>query len=381
MSTNSIKACILAVDDTPENLQLLMKILTQHGYDVRIAPDGTLALAFVQTTIPDLILLDVKMPEIDGYEVCRQLKANRQTAEIPVIFLSALQDVAEKIKGLSVGAVDYITKPFQPEEVLARIDLHLTLKRLRDELYQKNIELEHTNKDLQEFASIVSHDLKAPLRGIHNLLNWFVTDYAEALGEQGKEMVELLSEQVMSMHHLIDSILKYSKAGRFHAQKEPLELNMLINEILQILSPPEHIHVIIENELPCIIGSQTGFYQIFQNLLSNAINYMDKAEGEIRIRCVDADTTWKFSVADNGPGIEAQHFEKIFRPFQSVATRPSPESSGIGLAIVKKLVEASGGDIWLESVVGQGSTFSFSLPKILPVPSSAGFANKKEARS
>ncbi|UCC21888.1 MAG: PAS domain S-box protein [Planctomycetota bacterium] len=218
-------------------------------------------------------------------------------------------------------------------------------------------------QELKDFAYIVSHDLKAPLRGIKTLADWISTDYADKLDEQGKEQMDLLLKRVERMHNLIDGVLQYSRVGRVTEEKVQVDLNELIPNVIDMVAAPENIEITVEDKLPVIECEQTRIMQVFENLLSNAVKYMDKPKGLIKIGCVQEDGFWKFSVADNGPGIEEQHFEKIFRIFQTLSSRDEFESTGIGLTVIKKIVELYGGKIWLESKVGEGSTFFFTLPK------------------
>jgi len=227
-------------------------------------------------------------------------------------------------------------------------------------------QLEKTNQELKDFAYVVSHDLKAPLRGINTLVKWISSDYGEKFDEEGEEQMRLLSSRVDRMHNLIDGILQYSRVGRVKEEKTQVNLNELIPSIIDTLAPPENITITIEDELPMIECEKTRIIQVFQNLLSNAIKFMDKPQGQIRIGCVEEgphSAAWKFSVADNGPGIEERYFEKIFQMFQTLRPRDEFESTGVGLTVVKKIVETHGGRIWVESKVGEGSTFIFTLPK------------------
>jgi PAS domain S-box-containing protein len=218
-------------------------------------------------------------------------------------------------------------------------------------------------QELKDFAYIVSHDLKAPLRGIKTLADWISSDYADKLDEQGKEQMDLLLKRVERMHNLIDGVLQYSRVGRITEEKVQVDLNELIPNVIDMVAAPENITITVENELPAIECEQTRIMQVFENLLSNAVKYMDKPEGRIKIGCIEEDGFWKFSVADNGPGIEEQHFEKIFRIFQTLSSRDEFESTGVGLTVIKKIVELYGGKVWVESKVGEGSTFFFTLPK------------------
>jgi len=230
----------------------------------------------------------------------------------------------------------------------------------QDELIKK---VDNINKELNEFASIVSHDLKAPLRGIKTLANWILADCADNLGEQANEQIKLLLDRVERMYNLIEGALRYSRLGQTQGTRTQVNLNDFVPEIINMVVPPENIKVTIENELPVIEAEETQIMQVFQNLLSNAIKYMDKPQGWIKVGCVEEDGFWKFSVADNGPGIEEKYFERIFKIFQALPTSPKFEGTGVGLTIAKKIVELYNGKIWVESKVGEGSTFFFTLPK------------------
>ncbi|MGO8756199.1 MAG: sensor histidine kinase, partial [Gallionellaceae bacterium] len=229
-------------------------------------------------------------------------------------------------------------------------------------------ELESANEELKNFAYVVSHDLKAPLRAIGSLADWLSTDYADKFDDEGKEHMRLLISRVRRMDGLIDGILLYSRVGRVKETIVAVDLNQLVREVIDLLAPPANITVTIENPLPTIMAEPTRIQQVFQNLLSNAVKYMDKAKGDIGIACSAEGKQWKFSVADNGPGIKQQHFEKIFQLFQTLAPRDRVESTGVGLALVKKIVEMYGGHVWVESIVGEGSTFFFTLPRTSVTP-------------
>ncbi len=237
----------------------------------------------------------------------------------------------------------------------------------REQAQQKQAELletvDNVNKELKDFASIVSHDLKAPLRGINTLATWIVDDSSDNLGEQSNEQMNLLLDRVERMYKLIDGVLQYSKAG--HTEERPLrvDLDKFIPEAIDMLAAPENISITIENKMPVIDCEETHLMQLFQNLVSNAIKYMDKPQGWIKVDCIEQDGFWRFSVMDNGPGIEEKHFERIFTMFQALSVTEEFEGTGVGLTVAKKIVELHGGDIWVEAEVGKGSTFFFTLPK------------------
>ncbi|ARP81882.1 PAS domain-containing sensor histidine kinase [Bordetella genomosp. 8] len=223
-------------------------------------------------------------------------------------------------------------------------------------------EVTSANEELTNFAYIVSHDLKAPLRGISSLANWLVEDYADRLDDEGREHLRLLVGRVHRMSGLIDGILEYSRIGRIKEARVSVDLDVLVREIVDLLAPPPHIEVRVEDPLPVVHADRTRMQQLFQNLLSNAIKYMDKPEGVVRISCEPAGERWRFAVADNGPGIEERHHERIFQLFQTLAPRDRIESTGVGLTLVKKIVEMYGSEIYVQSVLGAGTTFSFTLP-------------------
>ncbi|MGA2172649.1 MAG: ATP-binding protein [Sedimentisphaerales bacterium] len=224
-------------------------------------------------------------------------------------------------------------------------------------------ELEAVNQELKDFAYIASHDLKAPLRAIKTLADWISTDYADKLDQDGREQLKLLRQRVDRMHNLIDGILQYSRVGRIREKNSDVQLDKLLPEIIDTLAPPAHIKITVETKLPTLRCEETRITQVFQNLLSNAVKYMDKPQGQIKVDCAEEGEFWKFSVADNGPGIEEKHWERIFKIFQTLAPRDEFESTGIGLTVVKKIVELYGGKIWLDSEVGKGTTFYFLFPK------------------
>jgi PAS domain S-box-containing protein len=265
---------------------------------------------------------------------------------------------------LSIGTIDNQQMVIAiVRDITERKKAEQTLEELNVALETTNLDLIRTNKELQEFAYIAAHDLKTPLRAIGTLADWLSVDYADKFDEQGKENIGLLVSKAKQMSSLIDDILRYSGAGQNTQKSQEVNLNEILPGVIEEIAPPKHIHVVVENQLPTTICKKTHIIQIFQNLISNAVKYMDKPEGQIAIRCVEEDNAWKFSVADNGPGIEEKYFDKIFKIFQTLKPCEGIESTGIGLSIVKKLVELNHGSVWVESEIGQGCTFFFTLPK------------------
>jgi signal transduction histidine kinase len=224
-------------------------------------------------------------------------------------------------------------------------------------------ELESVNQELKDFAYVVSHDLKAPLRSITTLANWLAVDYKDKLVGKGIEQLNMLIARASRLNVLINGILEYSRLGRIKERKIKLNTGEIVSEVIEILAPPENIIITVENELPSITFEKYRLIEVFQNLLSNAIKYMDKPQGTIKVGCVGDGEDWKFSVSDNGPGIEHKYFEKIFQIFQTLSPDDEQESTGIGLSLVKKIITTNGGKVWVESDYGHGSKFFFTLPK------------------
>ncbi|MFT5347725.1 MAG: two-component system sensor kinase FixL [Bacteroidia bacterium] len=224
-------------------------------------------------------------------------------------------------------------------------------------------ELESVNQELRDFAYIISHDLKAPLRSIGSLSDWLIQDYTEILDSEGKELLQLLKARIGRMHGLIEGVLQYSKVGRLKDEKEIVDINTVVAETIDLLDPPDNFEVKVDENLPTVSYDRVRLQQVFQNLLSNAIKFKDKPKGLLEVIFKEDDFFYYFSIKDNGPGIEDAYFQKIFKIFQTLRARDNYESTGIGLSIVQRIVELNGGSISVSSEVGVGSTFSFTIPK------------------
>jgi signal transduction histidine kinase len=359
---------ILAVDDNAINLDVIQEALGDE-YDLKTATTGEEALEIAADFQPHVVLLDVMMPGVDGYEVCRKMRASETFRYSKIVMVSAKAITTDRLEGYQAGADDYIIKPFDFDELLAKVRVYLRLstfeemESLNEELQSTVQELQRANDELREFAHIVAHDLKTPLRGIGTLADWIATDYAGKLDEQGKEQLMMLCAKAGRMSTMIDSILRYSKFGRKTIEKRQVDSGHVLSEVICNVDPPKNIEITIENELPVLMCDRIHIIQIFQNLLCNAVQHIDKPEGHIKVGCTDQEGNWLFSVVDNGPGIEEVHFKRIFKLFQRLAPCTEADPRGIGLAIVKKLVDLNGGKVWVESEIGKGSTFFFTFPK------------------
>lgn len=258
------------------------------------------------------------------------------------------------------------------KDVTDRRGAEQSLKSLNEELSTAIQELTAANRELVDFARVAAHDLKAPLRAIGSLAGIVSAEYGDKVDEQGRDMLETLVGRASRMYTHIDSVLEYSQIGRVAEEKQKVNLNKLLEEVIVSIAPPENIAISVGNRLPTMVCDRTRMMQVFRNLVGNAVKYMDKPRGRVKVDCVEEGGFWKFSVADNGRGIREKYFEKIFQMFQTLVSRDEIEGTGIGLAVVKKLVEMSGGSIWVESQAGEGTTFFFTLPRQVRRPSSLG---------
>jgi signal transduction histidine kinase len=368
MAMNTKVECfnVLLVDDDAGDRQLVKLALARSSEHVKftVAVAETLSEAVDRLSREryDIVLLDLALPDSSGMNTVE--KAREASPGISIVVLTGLADEDKALEAIKLGAEDYLVKGKPLEYALVRI-IRYTIQRKRAEQNLAKLvkKLEDINRELNDFASIVSHDLKAPLRGIKTLADWIMADNGDRLTDEGKEQMGLLVNRVDRMHNLIEAVLMYSRVGREKEKKVLVNLNELVPDVRDMIAPPPHIKVTVDDQLPTLVCEHTRIMQVFQNLLSNAVKYMDKPEGDIIVGCQDDGEFWKFSVSDNGPGIEERHFDKIFQMFQTLAPRDSYESTGVGLTLVKKIVLMYGGRIWVESEVGAGSTFFFTLPR------------------
>ena len=346
---------IVARDFLDEAEQLSFKLNWVDNYD-----DG---LVEIRKNQHDLYLLDFRLGKGDGLELLKEAIA--MGCNKPIILLTGLGDSEIDKKAMEFGASDYLVKgKYLSATLLERSIIH-AIERKTSENHQLKLvsELATVNQELKDFAYIVSHDLKAPLRGIASLADWLRSDYGDRLDDEGRDMLQLMSGRVRRMSDLIDGVLEYSRVGRVKENKTQVNLSQLIHETIDMIAAPEGIKIAIDTELPTITFEKTRIQQVFQNLIGNAVKYMGKPEGEIHIGHSEMEDCWEFYVSDTGMGIEARHFDKVFQIFQTLVPRDQSESTGVGLAIVKKIVESYDGKIWLHSEIDKGSTFGFKLPK------------------
>jgi len=365
---------LLIVDDTPANITLLRKIFSGKKLPISVAPNGEVALRIAQQALPDLILLDIMMPGIDGFETCKRLKSNEATKDIPVIFISAKGEIEDFVKGLFIGGVDYITKHFRQEEVLARVQIHLRLRKLfvEKEIAQK--EADRANRAKSEFLSQMSHELRTPLNailGFTQLLNI----KSDNLRDKQKGYIERIYAAGDHLLQLINEILDLARidSGNITISLELIHIGQLFDELygyahskadqneIKIIDQTSDFH----NQY--ILADKTRIKQVFINLISNGIKY-NKKGGTLTysIQKVNHDRL-RFNISDTGNGIAKEKLKLLFEPFNRLgAEETDVEGTGIGLCITKQLIGLMNGTIEVESTLGKGSTFCVEIPLAEP---------------
>lgn len=319
----------------------------------------------------DAYLLDFHLGKENGLELLCAALAMGCTK--PIILLTGVGDHHIDQQAMAAGASDYLVKGRTLNAMLLERSILHAIERKRAEMRQAQLvaELAAANQELKDFAYIVSHDLKAPLRGIASLTDWLRKDYGDRLDDDGNDMLRLMAGRVRRMSDLIDGVLQYSRIGRVRDVKTRVNLNQVVADVIDAIAPCPGIDICVQTELPTIFIEKTCIQQVFQNLISNAVSYMGKPEGMIWIGHTPQDDSWEFFVKDTGVGIDERHFDKVFQIFQTLKPRDQSESTGVGLAIVKKIVERYGGKIWVTSTIGQGSVFYFTIPTCFTISNSA----------
>ena len=351
---------ILIVDDTPANLSVLAECLAGAGFSLLVAEDGEDALALTERCAPDLILLDVMMPGIDGFTTCRRLKERAATAKVPVIFMTALTDTAEKLKAFDAGAVDYITKPIQHEEALARINTHLTIRRLQRQL-EEQLALK------ERFMRIAGHDLRNPLCLI--LMSGELARRKGGASPELAEYLESIHSSARQMRGIIDTFLNLRRPGMESAAGAArCDINLLAAAVVAQHEPAaEQKQITLALELaetlaPGKCDAGHG-YQALANYVSNALKFSPRG-GRVIVRTREAGLRLRVEVADQGPGIPLAEREQLFTEYARLSPRPTAgeESNGVGLSIVKQLVESQGGRVGADFPESGGSVFWLELP-------------------
>lgn len=369
---------ILIVVNTTNTLGVLFDYLKGFGFRVLVINDGESALTVAEHVHPDLIMLDVILPGIDGFETCRRLKNNKATRDIPVIFITALANTLDKVRGFVLGAVDYITKPIQSEEVLARLRTHLTIQNLQKKLAEQNAQLqeeiamrEKLIGELDAFAHTVAHDLKNPLGVTINYAH-FLQKYATTMpAEELQKYADNVVRNGHKMSNIIDELLLLSSVRKEEVVSETLDMAAIVAEVqnrLAYMIEEYQAEIVTPAHWPAAIGHEPWVEEVWTNYLSNAIKYGGTPPRVELGATVEPGSLVRCWVQDNGRGLTAAEQARLFIPFTRL-NQVSAEGHGLGLSIVQRIVEKLGGQVGVESegVPGRGSVFSFTLPQAVPV--------------
>jgi two-component system, sensor histidine kinase and response regulator len=368
VNPEQIVAKILVVDDQNENLFAMEIILKALQCEIFKAHSGNEALSLTLRHDFALILLDVNMPEMDGFELAELLRGNEETDKIPIIFVTASNKEDKSVfKGYESGAVDYLFKPVDTDILLSKVKVFLELNLKKKELEAFQVKLERSNENLNEFAQVVSHDLKNPLNVIMGLSEMVLNKHGDGLSEKGKECMHHISKAADRMSRLVTDLLVYAQVDAQPAQYSLVDLNSIVEEVINDLSNKIErtgAHVELVGRLAKIEADQTQMYQLFLNLIGNGIKYQDKGRTpyvKITMNSAIVEEMCQIVIEDHGIGMRTADIEHIFEPFKRLDSAKGFEGTGLGLATVKKIIDQHQGTIKVDSVLGEGSTFQIQL--------------------
>ncbi len=363
---------VLIVDDVPENIQILVHLLNEKGLKVNYADSGIKALNAIKNNMPDLILLDVSMPGMDGFEVCEKLKSDKLTSHIPVIFLTARVDEQDVIDGLERGAVDYVTKPFNSKELTKRVFTHLELKYNRDLITHQNKELTRLNELKNQLFSVISHDMKNLFNNILFGTESLVKETEHFNKEDVAHMAGLINDSAKRAYSLLQNLLDWSRSQMQNIQFKPVsvELMILLNQALGLFKTAAdkkklHIEIIPDGEDFQALADMEMIKAVLRNLISNAIKYSQQ-KGKIDVYITEKDSEIEVKVRDHGVGMTPEQAQKIREGSNTSHSTPGTQNekgSGLGLLLIKDFIKKNKGKFFFTSQKGEGSTFGFSLPK------------------
>jgi two-component system, sensor histidine kinase and response regulator len=376
---------ILLVDDTPENLVSLEAALSGLGEELVLAGSGKEALRHLLNDDFAAILLDVRMPDMDGFETAELIRARPRSRQTPILFLTGFRSEEHLFRGYDLGAVDFLFKPIVPEVLRSKVSVFVELSRghaklqeqaeaiqklnadLEKRVLERTEELMRSNEELEQYAYIASHDLQEPLRTVSLYAQLLSKRYHNALGPDADQFIEFIVEGATRMEKLIHALLDFSCVDARGADffKEASCDEALQDAIRNLASLIEQSGTVItKDSLPTVIGDPVQLTRLFQNMLVNSISYRREEPPRVHVTAEHCGAEWVIAVQDNGIGIEPQYAEKVFGIFRCLQPRHKGSGSGMGLAICKKIVNRHGGRIWVESALGRGATFRFTLPRI-----------------
>lgn len=361
---------VLIVDDNPNNIRVLADYLETHGFKILVARDGESGINKAIYAQPSLILLDVMMPDIDGFETCRRLKANSTTQHIPVIFMTALTDVEDKVRGFAAGAVDYVTKPLQQEEVLARVSTHLKIQALTESLQQANARLMQMNVEKDKFFSILAHDLRGPFLPLLGSAELLYRRSRQLTPERVADMGEAIYQSGQRIMDLLENLLRWGQMqiGRVEFQPTALNVAELIKQNFDLLAAnakTKQIELLCTSITPMLVFADSHMLNfVLRNLITNAIKFT-QPEGQIRVswEAVEAGFV-TMQVQDNGVGMTEKVLQSLFRMDMRHTSRGTANETGTGLGLLlcQEMVTRNGGRIWIKSREGKGTAVSFTIP-------------------
>jgi len=370
---------VLIVDDHESNLLTLKGLLKDDGYKILVAKSGLSALEIAEKYQPDLILLDIKMPEMDGFEVCRRLKSSKETFAIPVIFLTVLNQTSDIVKGLELGAEDYVPRPFQASELRARVRTHIQLKLAKDEitranfsLAQKNDQLALLNTTKDKLLSIISHDLRAPMGTLKEILNFIMTNYDDFDNQRLHESLESIRESIESSYTLVENLLYWARNQRGEILFKPAmhDVKEIVKECIRLMTATALTkHVSLTSTFSTdgrAYFDKNMISVVLRNLTNNAIKFTHKG-GNVNLSVNKDDSKPSdfllVEVKDDGIGMKQDDLNMILRDTATFSTTGTgiERGSGLGLKLCREFVEKNGGRIWVESEPGKGSSFKFTL--------------------
>ena len=370
MEINPSEYKVLIVDDVISNVLLLKVLLTNEKFKIVTAGNGTQALEQVKKENPDLVLLDVMMPDLSGFEVAQRLKSNPDTADIPIIFLTALNSTTDIVKGFQVGANDFISKPFNKEELIIRVTHQISLVAAKRLILSKTEELQRTIAGRDKLYSVIAHDLRSPMGSIKMVLNMLILNLpAEKIGIEMYELLTMANQTTEDVFSLLDNLLKWTKSqiGKLNVVYQDVDLVEVTDGVIEIFSMVASLKKIRIREMKpekMMVNADIDMLKtVVRNLLSNAIKF-SKENSEVLVKMEEVDGMAVVSVQDYGCGISEEGQKKLLHTdthFSTFGTN-NEEGSGLGLLLCKDFVVKNGGKLWFTSKEGEGSIFSFSIP-------------------
>ena len=373
MQINPAEFKLLVVDDVQTNVLLLKALLSKEGYGILVANNGQEALEVIRNENPDLILLDVMMPGMDGFEVAERLKSEEYRCEIPIIFLTALDDTQSIVNGFKLGAGDFISKPFRKEELMVRIKHQLSLVAARRIIEEKNEELRKTIAGRDKMYSVIAHDLRSPMASMKMLLNTIMMSVEkDKIDPDIFDMLEMSNKTSEEVFSLLDNLLKWTKSqlGKLTVIPQKLDISGLADGVVEVtnsVAEVKHIKLIrTDHESFFVYVDIEMIKSILRNLISNAVKFSNP-DSEIKVGIKAEDGKVIVSVTDSGKGIKKEDQHKLLKDsthFTTYGTN-SEEGSGLGLLLCRDFARKNGGELWFESEENLGSVFSFSFPQLL----------------